>query len=499
MAVRTALGARRSRLLQQAVVESLVLSFCGAAIGLLGLRWGIDLLLILAPADLPRLNEITADWRVVSFTGLLAATTGIFVGLAPAFASAHMDVQGTLKDVGRGVTGSTVRRRVRAGLVVAQMAVAVLLTVGAGLFVRSFANLLEVDPGFRPEELLTLQVTLPDRVASPAARIAFYRELFARLESLADIRFTGGTTRLPLGSTNVSTRVAVEGRGLAPGDMPEVEFRRAMHNYFQAMGIPVVRGRTFTEADNSDAAPVVVINQTMARKVWPAEEPIGKRVRMGSNTSAPWSTVVGVVGDIRHAGLDEEPAPEMYISYLQGPPVAPFIVIRTAGDPAAIGGAVRAELSALDKDLVVYDLRTMTEIRSASLAQRRFITLLVSAFGAMALLIAAIGVYGVMALVVTERTHEMGVRVALGAAPRQVLGLVVRQGLVLAILGVAIGAGASVAVTPTIAGQLYGVGAIDPATLAVVSSLLVGVAVVASAVPARRAMRVDPVKALRYE
>jgi putative ABC transport system permease protein len=499
MAVRAALGARKTRLLQQVLVESLLLALCGAAIGLLGLRWGIEGLLALAPGDLPRLNEVTADWRVLAFTGLVALATGICVGVVPGLASAQGDVQSTLKEVGRGVSGGVGRRRARAALVVAQMALAVLLTIGAGLFVRSFVKLLDVDPGFTSDELLTLQMTLPERIAAPAARLAFYRDLFARLESLPGVRLVGGTTRLPLGSTNVTTRVAVEGRGLGPGDMPEVEFRRAMHDYFKAMGIPVLRGRSFAETDTADAAPVVVINETMARRLWPAEDPLGKRVRMNAGPNTAWNTVVGVVGDIRHAGLDEEPAPEMYISYLQGPPVAPFIVIRTAGDPAAMAESVRAQLKTLDKDLVVYDLRTMTQIRSASVAQQRFMTLLASAFGAMSLLIAAIGVYGVMALVVTERTREMGIRLALGAEPLRVVGLVVRQGLVLAALGLALGVTTSLMLTPMIAGQLYGVGAYDPTTLAFVSALLTGVALLASAVPARRAMRVDPVMTLRQE
>jgi predicted permease len=379
------------------------------------------------------------------------------------------------------------------------VAIAVVLTVGAGLLLRSFVTLLDVDPGFRAENLLTLQVTLPQRIATPDARRAFYRDLFARLEAIPGVTSTGGTTRLPLGSTSVTTRVAVDGLSTATADMPEVEFRRAVHNYFSAMGIPVIRGRTFTEADGGGSAGVVVINQAMARKVWPNEDPVGQRVKMGANPQTPWSTVVGVVGNLRHAGLEVEPSPEMYIYYLQNPPVAPFIVLRTENDPAALAEVVRAELKTLDKDMAVYDMRTMTDIRAASVAQRRFIMVLALAFGLLALTLAAVGVYGVMALVVSERTQEMGIRLALGAEPMQVLGLVVGQGAMLAGIGVAIGVVAALGLTPMMAGQLYGVAAADPLTLAGVPLLLLVVAFLACAIPARRAMRVDPITALRYE
>ena len=310
---------------------------------------------------------------------------------------------------------------------------------------------------------------------------------------------SGGTTRLPLGSTNVSTRVLIEGRSTAPGEMPEVEMRRAVHDYFPAMGMPILRGRSFTADDSPTSQPVVVVNQTMARRLWPNEDAVGKRFRMGTNPQTPWSTVIGVVGDLRHAGLDVEPVAEFYIWYLQGPPVAPFLVVRTQGDPAAVAESLRAELKALEKDMPVYDMRTMTEVRAASVAERRFILILAVAFDLLALTLAAVGVYGVMTLVVSERTQEMGIRLALGAEPLQVLRLVVRQGLALAACGIVLGFAASVALTPMMAGQLYGIGPTDPATLAGVPTLLLAVALLACAVPAWRAMRVDPVTALRYE
>jgi predicted permease len=405
-----------------------------------------------------------------------------------------------LKDGSRGVVGGVLRQRLRGALVVGQIALAVVLTIGAGLLLRSFVTLLNVDPGFRAEHLLTLQIQLPTRIgSSPDARRAFYATMFERLKALPGVIAAGGTTRLPLGSTSVSTRVLVDGRTMSPSEMPEVELRRAVHDYFGAMGMPILRGRTFSSEDGPNTPSVVVINQTMARRLWPNEDPVGKRFRIGTNPQTSWSTVIGVVGDLRHSALDAEPVAEFYIWSQQGPPVAPFIVVRTAGDPRALADSVRAELKTLEKDLAVYDMRTMTEVRAASVAERRFILILALAFGVLALTLAAVGVYGVMALVVSERTQEMGVRLALGAPPLQVLTLVVRQGLALAGLGIALGFLASVVLTPMMARQLYGVQPTDPMTLAGVPALLFAVALIACAVPARRAMRVDPVTALRYE
>ena len=499
IAVRTALGAGRARLLGQMLAESLLLSAAGGFLGLAFVWVGVRLLVLSAPPELPRLHEVHPDATIVLFTAAVSLCAGLLVGIAPAIAAGRSNVHDALKDTSRGVAGGVLRQRLRAALVVGEVALAVVLTVGAALLLRSFVTLLAVDPGFRSENLLTLQVQLPNRISTPDARRAFYAQMFERLDSLPGVVATGGTTRLPLGSTNVSTRVMIDGRSMTPGEMPEVEFRRAVHNYFRAMGMPVVRGRSFTAADGPAAQPVAVVNQTMARRLWPNEDPVGKRLKAGTNPQTPWTTVIGVVGDLRHAGLDIEPAAEYYISYLQGPPVSPFLVIRTSGDPTAIAESVRAELKALEKDMAVYDMRTMNEVRSASVAERRFILVLAMAFGILALTLAAVGVYGVMALVVSERTQEIGIRLALGAEPLKVLGLVIGQGLTLAGAGIGAGFAASLALTPLMAGQLYGIGATDPATLAAVPVLLAAVALIACIVPACRAMRVDPVTALRYE
>jgi predicted permease len=306
----------------------------------------------------------------------------------------------------------------------------------------------------------------------------------------------GGTTRLPLGSTNLTTKVDVEGHARPPGEWPEVEFRRAVHEYFEAMGIPVLRGRTFRPADGPAAPPVAVINERMAQRLMPGEDPIGRRIRFGSST-APWITIIGVIGDVRHSALESEPEPELYTWYLQGPPVNPFIVIRSAVDAASLAPLVRTEVQAVDKNIAAYDIRPMDQVRAASVAQRRFVLLLVGAFGALALLMAAVGVYGVMAVVVSERTAEIGIRLALGASPAAVLRGVLREGLLLAALGIAAGFALAALIAPVLSTQLYGIRALDPPTLGTVPLLLLGIAAAACVVPARRAMGVDPVDALR--
>jgi len=301
-------------------------------------------------------------------------------------------------------------------------------------------------------------------------RRAFYQQFFQRLEQIPGSISVGGTTRLPLGSTSVSTTIEIEGRANPPAGLPEVEFRRSLHNYFAAMGIPVIRGSGFVAEDGPNSPPVAIVNQTMARRLFPGQDPIGQHVRTG--TSGPWIEIVGLIGDVRHTGLEQVPAPELYINYLQNPPVAPFIVIRAEGDPAALADRVRAEARAMDKDLPLFDMRTMTEVRSQSVAQRRFVMLLVSAFGMLALLLAAVGIDGVMSVAVSERVREMGVRLALGARPSQVLAMVVVEAVRLAAAGVGLGLALTWATMPLIRTQLFGVKATDPLIFAVVPIVL---------------------------
>ncbi len=496
LAVRAALGASRWRMIQQALTESLLLATAGAVVGLLVVRWGVQGLVALAPANLPRLQEVAPDGTVLLVTLGLALVTGVFVGVMPALFAGRADVRHALQEGGRGAIGSRARHQLRSALVIAEIALAVVLTVGAGLLLRSFTSVMMIDPGFKPDNLLTLQMSIPYRLTTADARRVYYAQLFERLESLPGVTSTGGTTRIPLGSTNVTTSVQVQGQDVPVSALPEVEFRRAMHDYFETMGIPLRRGRGFTASDGAAALPVVIINEAMARRIFGQQDPIGQHIRTGPNPTGPWSTVIGVIGDIRHAGLEAEPAPELYVNYLQNPPVNPFIAIRTTTDPAALADLVRAEAKSFDPTLAIYDIRTMQQIRSESVAERRFLLLLIGAFGVLALLLSAIGVYGVMALVVSERTQEVGVRLALGAAPAEVLGMIVRQAATLAGLGAGAGLVLAALLAPMMASQLFRVPAMDPITFVLVPILLVGVATIAALVPGRRAMRIEPVRAM---
>ncbi len=497
LVMRATLGASAGRLARQALTESLLLGLGGGAASLLFLHFGVRGLLALAPAELPRFGEVSPDPTVLLVTLGLALGAGALVGLLPALVAASSRPGATLHEQGRGMSGSRRHRRLRSALVIAEVALAVVLVVGAGLLTRSFASLLRVDPGFRPDSVLTFQLNVPDRLTTAEQRRSFYQEFFDRLRALPGVVAAGGTTRIPLGSTSVSTQVAVEGDEKSRAELPEVEFRRALADYFPAMGIPLLRGRLFTEQDHPVAPPVVVINQAMARRLFGERDPIGRRIRTGPDQSAPWQTIVGVIGDVRHASLETPPAPEMYVNYKSNPPVAPFVAVRAAGDPAELALAVRRAARALDPGAVLYDLRPMTEIRRDSVAERRFLLLLIGAFGLLALVLAAIGVYGVMGLVVAERTRELGVRLALGALPARVLAMVVREAAALALAGSLLGLAGAASAAPLMANLLFGVPARDPLTFFLVPVTIVALAAAAALVPGRRAMRLDPAVALR--
>jgi predicted permease len=494
-ATRVALGAGRARMIRQSIVESLLLALTGGALGLaLGLI-GIRALTSMAPADLPRLSDIAPDWRMVLVTGLSALVVGVLIGLLPAVGAASTDPQHVLREQGRGAIGSGVQRRSRTGLMIGQVALACVLPVGAALLLRSFATVMNVDAGFNPDHLLTWQMNVPERLVTPEERRVFYRDIFERLERLPGVVSVGGTTRLPLGSTSVTTTIELQGRAQTVAQQPEVEFRRALHRYFETMQIPIRRGRGFTPSDTAEAPPVIVINETMARRLFPGEDPIGQHVRQGS--SSPWMEIVGIIGDVRHTGLEQEPAPEMYITYLQNPPVAPFIVLRTTGDPAALADTVRAEAQRIDRDLPLYDMRTMDDVRSSAVAERRFIVLLVGLFGIVALVLAAVGIDGVVAVAVSERMPEMSLRLALGADPGQLWRMVVAQSAVTTTIGLVAGIALTWLAMPMIRGQLYGVRPTDPITFAGVAGLFLLVAFLAAVVPARRAAHAVPADALR--
>ena len=494
LAIRSALGASGRRLIQQMLVESILLSLAGGLAGLGIMKVATRAILAAAPANLPRLAEVAPGLPVVTFALALSIVTGVIVGLLPAFAAANSKAQDSLRD-GTRATASLTRRRARSALIVAEVALAMALTVCGGLLLRSFVSVLNVDPGFRPEQLLTMQIALPARLSTDEARLGFYDELESRLKALPGVVSVGGTTRLPLGSTNVTAMLQVDGRAVPVAELPEVEMRRALFDYFSAMGIPLIRGRLFTRDDNMTAAPVAMINAALAQRVFAAEDPIGKRVRFNS-PGADWMTIIGVVGNVKHGSLEEVPRPELYITYRQGPPVGPYVVLRTTGDAVSLAPAVRQAIRELGAD-PPRDLRPMEAIRSNSVAARRFVLLLVGTFGALALALAALGVFGVITLIAAERTTEVGIRMALGARPVEVLRLVLGQAVRLALAGIAIGAAIALLLAPVIKAQLFGVRAVDPVTYVAVALGLVLTASLAALMPARRAMSVDPVQALR--
>jgi putative ABC transport system permease protein len=497
LATRVALGAGRSRIARQLLTESLLLAAVAGIAGLFVMWWTVNALVAFAPADLPRIDEVAIDSRVLLAAALTTLLTGLFVGVLPAMSSATVNPQATLQDAGRGSIGGGLRRRARAALVIAEVALAVAITTSAVLLLRSFVSVTNVNPGFDTSGVLSWQMNIPAHLTTITDRLAFYRDFFARMEALPGVVSVGGTTRVPLGSTSVPTRVQREKHPLPAAELPEVHFSRAMHNYFQAMGIPIRRGRGFEPTDVGTAPPVAVINQTMASRLFANEDPIGQHIRIGTAPTGPWMTIVGVVGDVRHRGLEDEPQPEMYVTYLQAAPVAPFIVMRTAGDPALLAEPVRAEMRRLDKNVPLYDMRTMSTLRSDAISTRRFVLLIVGAFGVLALGLAAIGVYGVMSLIFSERTREVGVRLALGAKPSQLLAMIIRQATGFGAIGVAIGLVVALPTALLLQGQLYGVDAIDPTTFLSVPAVLLLISALAALVPARKAMRIDPVEALR--
>ncbi len=454
----------------------------------------VRVVIILAPQDLPRLAEVAPDWRVAAYTAGLALVTAIAAGWLPALAASRDDLQQRLGDAARGSTAAR-GVGVRSALVVAEVALAVVLAFGTGLLLRSFISVLDVDPGFETDHLLTMQIHMPRADDTPDKRREFYGRLFAGLEAVPGITAVGGTTRLPLAGADSTTHVVVEGRADTSGF--DVGLRRAMHGYFGVMQIPVVRGRAFEATDGPRSPAVVVINETMAARVFGGENAIGRRLTLGGNAGIGTATVIGVVGDVRHTGLETPPEAEVYIHYLQNPPVAPLIVMRTSIEPSALAPAVRAAVREVDASLTAYDVRPMSALRGQAMTGRRFVAAVAVLFGLVALTLAIVGVYGVMALAVSERTPEIGIRLALGAEPWALAGLVVRQGVRLAAAGVLLGLSAALVTAPLMASEVFGVRPRDPVTLVGVPAVLLLSAVAACVIPARRAMRVDPVSALR--
>jgi len=503
IAVRAAVGAGRFRLLRQLLTESITLSLMGGAAGALVATWGVKLLLTVNPIALPRYNKIGVDLNVLLFTLAASVITGIVFGLAPAWQMFRFDLHSVLKEGGRG-TVDTKHHRLSNALVTLEIATAFVLLIGAGLLIRSFARLIDVNPGFDTEHILTMQVGLPNAsYGQPEKRIAFMQQLEANLKAIPDVASVGIVTRLPLLSAlnNVTTYLSIEGRPMQPSERPEIDFRRASTGYFETMNIPLRSGRLVTEQDVANNTHLVVINEAMAKRFWPGEDPVGRRISTATSSGqqTQWQTIVGVVGNVRHLGLDTEPRPELYYHANTSPPFGPVLVIRSKTDPKALISLARAKVRELDGDLPISNVNTMEQLVAQSVAQRRFGMFLLASFAGLALLLAAVGIYGVISYSVAQRTQEIGVRMALGARTSDVLKLIMKNGLVLACVGLAIGLTGAFLLTRLMARLLFEVRPTDALTFAIVSVGLLLVAFLACYLPARRATKVDPLVALRYE
>ncbi len=499
MAIRAALGAPALRIMRQLLIESLLLSSLGAGAGLLLALWGTDLLTRLSPARMLQVQTVTIDARVLGFTFLSALLTGLLFGLAPAWQAARQDVQLALKEKARGSSGKG-QRRAREMFVVAEIVFALVLLAGAGLLIRSFARVLDVTPGFEARNLLTMPVpALGAKYSEEAQKRAFHSEAIKRIEALPGVEAVGLVSNLPFGGNMDTSGFHVEEKPLAnPAEAPSAERYGITPDYLRAMGIPVLRGRGFTDQDNENNTLVALINQTAARRIWPDEDPVGKQIRLGGIDDPP-RVIVGIVGDVNHYGLETPPDLQVYVPHAQLTDSYMQLVVRTSVEPSALTGAVRQAIHALDPDLPAYEVTLMRQLLSASLAPRRFTLLLMAIFAGVALLMAALGIYGVLAYTVTQRKHEIGIRMALGAQSQDVLRLIIGQGMKLTLPGVGFGLTGALILTRWLKSLLFGVSATDPLTFVGVAFLLTGVALLACWIPARRATRVDPLTALRHE
>ena len=502
MAIRTALGASRGRLARQLLTESVMLALAGGALGILFGLWGIDLLIYLSPANLPRLDEIRVDRSVLLFTLLLSLLSGVIFGVVPALQSSRVNLNESLKESsGRGSIGGR-QSYLRQVFIVGEVALSLVLLLGAGLMVKSFIRLGQVEPGFNPENVLSVRISLPQsRYSEPQPQIAFYRQVVERVQALAGVQSTALISDPPIsGSIGLwQNGFEIEGQPTsAPGEGRYAYLRWTTPDYFQTMSIPLVRGGLLTESDIGSKPWVAVIDEAMARRFFPDEDPIGKRISVSIRDNAP-REIVGIVGNVKQTSLDSEAGPHMYIAYYQTPLSYATLLVRAPGDPNVLTAAVKQEVLAADPGQPIHSASTLAQIISNSIADQRFNLTMLGLFAAVALLLAVVGVYGVISYSVTQRTQEIGLRIALGATNREVMKLIVGQGLKLTLVGVGLGLACAFALTRMMSSLLFGVSATDPPTFIITAMLLTLTAVAACYIPARRAARVDPMVALKYE
>ena len=503
VAIRSALGADRRSLIRQLLTESVMLSLVGGLLGLALAGWGVKSLVVLFPA-LPRASEMGVDGTVMAFTLAVSIATGLLFGLAPALQTSTSNLQETLRDGSRSGAADFAGRSLRRALVVAEVALSLTLLIGAGLLIKSVGRLQGVNPGFDPSNVLVFNLNLPAvKYPTDTSQFLFASQLSPRLNAIPGIKAAGVTTVLPFGGGWSTATIGIENYVTPPGQNgPWGDIRTVSPKFFEALHIPLKRGRLFNDSDLSSAPPVAIIDEMFARKYFSNADPIGKRLTFGArrgSTDSTWITVVGVVGHAAHEGLDAEPRIQYYLPTTQSNIRNMTVAMRTSGAPLTMLAAAKAAIREIDPSLPLSTVNTMDKLVDASLGQRKLSMVLLGVFSAIAVVLASIGIYGVMSYSVTQRTRELGVRMALGAARHRVLGLVVGQGMVLAGIGVAIGLVAAFALTRFLSSQLFGVGATDPVTFGLVSALLIGIALLATLVPAMRATRVDPVVALRDE
>jgi putative ABC transport system permease protein len=501
IAIRAALGASRWRLVRQALTESLLLALCGGALGVLLAMWGTGVIVAIGSKVLPELVGVTMDVRVVAFTAAVSVLTGFLFGLFPALQLSTVTLHGSLKEGAR--SSGSAHGQFRKVLAISEIALSLVLLAGAGLLLRTFAKIRDVDPGFRYDRILTADIGLPSAKypVGTAKPLAFYRELLGRINTLPGVESAGAVSVLPLGGNFDTAGVEPEGLAFRPGEMPYPERYIATPGYLHALGIRLVRGRLLAEADDENAPLVVLVSETAAQRWWPNQNPIGRHIKVPGFDSGPrpGRMVVGVVQDVKQAGLDAPHTMQVYIPHAQYRNGYMTLVVRTKSDPLGLAGEVRQQVRQVDPDQAVSNISTMDQVLSNSVASRRFTTVLLGTLAGLGLLLASVGVYGILSYGVAQRTREIGIRMALGAAPTDVLSLFLGQGMKLALAGVAAGMLAALALTRLMKGLLFGVSASDPATFAGIALFLGGVALLACFLPARAATRVDPIVALRTE